>query len=148
MNSLGAGSCLYDDWGDAIQNNTFSGNGTFGHPSNGDIAWLNFESGHATPCFRGNKAQGGGAVTTSPANLQQTNPRCDGSSVAANGNGTFLNEVLCNTQVSLTSGPPACPSGQYPRRTRVVMRRLPRGLPTMPDPCRGVPANPWCPARR
>jgi len=148
MNSLGAGTCLYDDWGDAIQNNTFSGNGTFGHPSNGDIAWLNFENGHPTPCFRGNKAQGGGAVTTSPASLQQTNPRCDGSSVAANGNGQFLNEVLCNTQVSLTSGPPSCPSGQYPRRARVVMHPLPKGLPTMPNPCRGVPANPWCPRRR
>jgi hypothetical protein len=24
------------------------------------------------------------------------------------------------------------------------MHPLPAGLPTMPDPCSGVPANPWC----
>ena len=30
------------------------------------------------------------------------------------------------------------------RRTSVIMHPLPAGLPTMPDPCSGVPANPWC----
>jgi len=147
-NGLGAGSCLYDDWGDAIIGNTFAANGTYGHPSNGDIAWLNFEGGHPTPCFSANVEQGGGAVTTSPANLQQTHPACDGSSIPGNGNGAFLTEVLCSTQISIGSGPPSCPAGPYPQRRRVVMHALPRSLPTMPNPCAGVPANPWCPARR
>ena len=148
LGALGPGSCLYDDWGDAVLQNSFSGNGTYGHPSNGDIAWLNFESGHPTACFSGNAEQGGGSVSTSPSNLQQTNPSCNGSAVPANGNGTFLNEVLCDAQVSLTGGPPSCPSGPYPQRSTVVMHALPRNLATMPNPCAGVPANPWCPARK
>jgi hypothetical protein len=150
LGGLGPGSCLYDDWGDAVVGNSFSRNGGFGHPSNGDIAWLNFENGHATPCFSGNTEAGGGPATTSPSNLLQTNPRCDGSTVPANGNGTFLSEVLCNTQVSLGGGPPSCPSGPYPRRQTVVMHPLPpaRELTTMRDPCAGVPANPWCPHPR
>jgi hypothetical protein len=146
--ALGAGSCLYDDWGETIVGNSFSRNGGFGHPTNGDIAWLNFEKGHATPCFSANTEQGDGTVTTSPSNLQQTNPLCDGSAVPANGNGTFLGEVLCDAQVSLTGGPPSCPNGPYPRRHFVVMHPLPRHLATMPNPCAGVPANPWCPRRK
>jgi hypothetical protein len=148
LGALGPGSCLYDDWGDAVLQNKFAANGTYGHPSNGDIAWLNFENGHSTPCFSGNAEQGGGSVSTSPSNLQQTNPTCNDASVPANGNGTFLNEVLCDAQVSLTGGPPSCPSGPYPRRSTVVMHALPRNLKTMPNPCAGVPANPWCPARK
>jgi hypothetical protein len=142
---LGAGSCLFDDWGDAVLDNSFSHDGGYGHPTNGDIAWLNFESGHPTPCFAGNTDQGG-ALTTSPSNLQQNYPRCDGSSAPANGNSTFLNEVLCDSQVSLGGAPPSCPSGPYPRRTRVILHRLPpaKQLSTMPNPCGGVPSNPWC----
>ena len=143
--TLGSSSCLYDEWGDAILANKFAGNGGLGHPSNGDIAWLNFENGHPTPCFRGNTKPGGGQATTSPSDLQHAHPRCDGSSIPANPNGTFLQEVLCDTGVSLGPGPPSCPSGPYPRRSRVVMHPLPRSLPTMPNPCQGVPANPWCP---
>src|SRR5437588_255252 len=145
---LGAGSCLFDDWGTALIDNSFAANGTYGHPSNGDIAWLNLESGHPTPCFSGNTEQGGGAVTTSPSGLQQNHPTCDGSTIPANNNGTFLTEVLCNTQLSIGGGPPSCPSGSYPRRTHVVMHPLPKSLPTMPNPCVGVPANPWCSGRR
>jgi hypothetical protein len=148
LGGLGPGSCLYDDWGNAVTGNSFARDGTFGHPSNGDIAWLNFESGHPTPCFSGNTTQGGRTVSSSPSNLQQSNPRCNGSGIAANVNGTFLGELLCDTQVSLGGGPPACPSGQYPRRHGVVMHPLPRGLATMPNPCAGVPVNPWCPAGR
>jgi hypothetical protein len=62
-------------------------------------------------------------------------------------NQQFLTEVLCDSQVEITPGQPAaCPNGQYPRRTRVIMHRLPK-LPTMPNPCAGVPNNPWCTKR-
>ena len=48
----GAGqACLYDEYGDAIVGNTFHNNGGFGNPTNGDIAELNFEAGHATDCY-------------------------------------------------------------------------------------------------
>jgi hypothetical protein len=143
---LGAGSCLFDEWGDAVLDNTFSDNGGYGKPSNGDIAWLDFESGHPTPCFRGNAESGGGPAKTSPSNLQKAHPRCTGKPIKKNPNGPFLTEILCSTGISLGSGPPPCPDGKYPQRTKVVMHRLPTDLPTMPNPCRGVPANPWCPA--
>jgi hypothetical protein len=137
---LGPGSCLYDEWGDAILNNKFSGNGSYGHPTNGDIAWVNLEDGHPRNCFSGN-----GNVTTSPAGLQDSYPTCDGSTIPANGNLSFLTEGLCDTGVQLISGVPAiCPSGPYPQRSQVVMHPLPTDLATMPDPCAGVTANPWC----
>lgn len=41
-----------------------------------------------------------------------------------------------------------CPPGSsYPQAGRVRMLPLP-SQPTMADPCKGVPANPWCPASR
>ena len=41
------------------------------------------------------------------------------------------------------------PGDHYPRRTKIVMHPLPPAakLPTMPNPCEGVPPNPWCPAQ-
>ncbi|HUJ33658.1 MAG TPA: hypothetical protein VLW51_00505 [Solirubrobacteraceae bacterium] len=36
----------------------------------------------------------------------------------------------------------------YPRRKKVVMHRLPKHLATMPNPCAGVPSNPWCWAKQ
>jgi hypothetical protein len=145
LGALGAGSCLYDPFGVAVLDNTFTNNGSYGHPSNGDIATLTFENGHPTNCFSGNK-RGGAPAATSPTDLQQTHPACNGAAVPANMNAPFLGEVLCDSQVSLTPGtPPASPTGQYPRRTKVEIHALPSNLPTMPDPCAGVPHNPWCP---
>jgi hypothetical protein len=36
----------------------------------------------------------------------------------------------------------------YPRPAPSFPLPMPAAQPTMPDPCAGVPANPWCPARR
>jgi hypothetical protein len=147
LNAVGSGSCLYDEFGDAVIDNTFTNNGSYGHPTNGDIGQLNFEGGHPTNCASGNEKSGGGAATTSPANLESTHPKCDGSAAAANPNPAFLGEVLCDSQVSLSPpAPPACPSGPYPRRTKVEIHPLPSGLATMTNPCKDVPYNPWCKA--
>ena len=79
--------------------------------------------------------------------MEQASPTCTTSSVAPNINVPFIDEVLCDSQVSLP--PFGCQSGDhYPRRTAVVMHRLPKGLKTMPNPCKGVPRNPWCPGRK
>jgi hypothetical protein len=138
---LGAGSCLYDEWGDALINNTFAHNGSYGNPSNGDFAQLNLESGHPTDCYSGNTEQGGGNPTSSPANLQQTHPSCNGSP-ASSDPGPFLGEVYCDTQIDVAL---CLPTDHYPRRTRVIMHPLPtKRLSSMPNPCRGVPTNPWC----
>ncbi|MHB8656459.1 MAG: hypothetical protein ACYC91_00670 [Solirubrobacteraceae bacterium] len=145
MNAVGPGSCLYDEWGDALLGNTFSGNGFFGHPSNGDFAQSNFEAGHPTNCYSGNREASGALASSSPSNLQQQYPTCNGRPSAANPNPSFLSEVLCDSQVQLLSGVPAvCPTGQYPRRKQIIMHPLPRGLRKMPNPCAGVPSDPWC----
>jgi hypothetical protein len=146
LNALGAGSCLYDEWGDALIGNTFGPNGSYGHPSNGDIGQVNFESGHPTNCYSGNAGGAGATLSSDLVALETAHPSCDGSSVAAgSSNPGFLGEVLCDSQVEITPGTPAsCPTGQYPRRTQVIMHALPTNLRTMPNPCAGVPANPWC----
>ncbi len=146
---LGAGSCLFDEFGNALTDNTFVNDGSYGHPSNGDFAQVNEENGHATDCYSGNTGQGGAGLTADSAKLQQTDPTCSGAPVSAGASSPeFLAEVLCDSQVEIVPGQPAtCPTGQYPRRKRVVMHPLPH-LPTMPNPCAGVPANPWCPAHK
>ena len=54
--------------------------------------------------------------------------------------------MLCDTGIG---GAATCPAGsKYPKvSTDVVMHKLPTTLTTMPDPCKGVPANAWCPSR-
>jgi hypothetical protein len=149
LNALGAGSCLFDEWGDALIGNTFGPNGAYGHPSNGDIGQINFESGHPTNCYSGNSAAGGATLSSDLLALQTAHPSCDGSTTGTgSSNSAFLAEVLCDSQVELSPGTPSpCPTGQYPRATQVVMHPLPGNLKTMPDPCAGVPGNPWCRAR-
>ena len=141
---IGKGSCLYDDWGNHLLNNTFSGNGGFGNPTNGDFEQLSLES-HPSNCFSGNTDTSGSLNADSQA-LETSYPTCTTTSVPANINTPFLNEIVCDTQAKLP--PFGClPSDHYPRRTRVVMHPLPKHLATMPNPCKGVPANPWCRAQ-
>jgi hypothetical protein len=65
---------------------------------------------------------------------------CGVTTTAANVGGPLLAQVLCDT------GNAACPpDAVYPPSTGVVMHPLPRGIPTMPNPCAGVPSNAWCP---
>lgn len=49
--------------------------------------------------------------------------------------------MLCDTRLA------ACPKGaHYPKPNgTVVLKAMPKGLPTMPNPCHGVPTSPWCP---
>jgi hypothetical protein len=141
---LGPGSCWYDESGDALIDNVYSGNGAYGNPTNGDFAQFNLEPG-PTNCYSGN-TDTSGTVKSSPSNLQQTYPSCNGSTAGPNLNPVFLAEVACDSQLAITplGGTPCLPSDHYPRRKQVVMHPLPRDLATMPHPCSGVPANPWC----
>ena len=129
--------CTFDAWGNRVLGNTFSNNGFFGNPTNGDIGELTLESGRPINCYRANSVPDG----TSPAALQQTNGTC-GRTGTANGNLALLTEAACDSGVLRS----ACtPTDHYPRATKVVMHRLPaRRLQSMPNPCRGVPRNPWC----
>ncbi len=138
---LGKGSCLYDDWGNSLAGNSFSDNGGYGNPTNGDFDQLNFEP-HPSDCYGANTNRAG-SLTPEAAKLQQASPTCTSSPVAPNLNIPFLNEVLCDSQVQL-AGFGCQPGDHYPRATHIVMHKLPRRLPTMPNPCAGVPTNPWC----
>ncbi len=139
-------ACTYDDWNDALIDNTFKNEGFFKNPTNGDFAESRFFAGHPANCYRGNTDTGGG-LTSSPANLQADYSICGASAAASNQNLPFVFQAICDTQVFGTGTP--CPSGaNYPRRTKVVLHPLPtRKLPTMSNPCEGVPANPWCPKK-
>jgi hypothetical protein len=132
--------CTFDVWGNQVFDNTFSGNGFFGNPTNGDIGELTLESGHPIDCFRGNTVPDG----TSPPTLQQTNGTC-GRTGTANGNLALLTEAACDSGVL----PAVClPTDRYPQATGVVMHPLPTPrLASMPRPCAGVPGNPWCGSR-
>jgi hypothetical protein len=142
---LGSGSCLYDEWGDAVINNSFKNDGFFGNPTNGDFEHLSLEA-HPTSCFSGN-TDASGHLNPEAAALEVKYPKCDGHTVPADLNIAFLNESVCDTQVHLP--PFGClPTDSYPRQQHIVMHPLPRGLKTMHNPCAGVPANPWCPAHK
>jgi hypothetical protein len=134
--------CLYDDWGNEVAGNTFVHNGWFRNDTNADIAEIT-ETAGPTNCYHGNR-DAAGTVTSSPSGLQSSKPRCDGHPSLPDPNPSFTDQILCDTQLVPV---PCTPGSNYPRRAKVVMHPLPAGLPTMPDPCRGVPANPWCVSR-
>ena len=138
-------ACLFDNSGIAVLDNKFAHNGSYGHATNGDIGALNFLSGNPTSCYSGNTDPAG--LTTSPAGLEQSHPACTGAAAPANANVPLALELLCGNEGVLVGVKLPCPGGKpYPVQTRVVMHALPKQLPTMPVPCAGVPANPWCPA--
>ncbi len=129
--------CVYDPAGNALLNNHFSHNGFFGNPTNGDYGQITVLTGRAQNCYAGNTAPDG----SSPANLEQTQPKCGPLTTATTGGGDLEAQVLCDTSFG------SCPAGaNYPPLTKVVMHPLPSGLPSMPNPCHGVPDNPWCSA--
>jgi len=127
--------CVYEAYGNALLHNTFSHNGFFGNRSNTDYAQIVLTPGKPRNCYRSNTAPSG----SSPVDLARTQPTCDSTPSKATGAGDLLNQALCDT------GFGKCPAdAHYPATTGVVMHPLPTGLPTMPNPCDGVPANPWC----
>jgi hypothetical protein len=138
----GPNPCTYDDWGNALLGNTFTNNGFFGNQTNGDFAESTSTPGEPINCYSGN-VDTSGTVTSSPSTLQQTNGNCGQTAVAPDPNPPFVSQVSCDSQF-FGAGSPCPPGASYPRRTSVIMHPLPAGLPTMPDPCSGVPANPWC----
>jgi hypothetical protein len=137
---LGQGSCLFDEWGDHLLNNTFTANGSYHNPTNGEFDQLNLES-HPSDCFAGNRNTAG-ALGSEAAKLTANYPTCTTAPVPANINVPFLDEALCDSGVKL-SGFGCQPGDRYPQRTRVIMHPL-KAQPTMPNPCQGVPANAWC----
>jgi hypothetical protein len=129
--------CVLDPQGDALVHNTFRHNGYYGNPSDSDYGQITLFKGEPQNCYVGNHAPDGSA----PSNLSRVQHVCGVTTTAANTGGALFGQVLCDTGLG------SCPSGaKYPRPNgTVILKPLPHGLPTMPNPCAGVPANPWCP---
>jgi hypothetical protein len=146
--------CYFNDLGNEIENNTLSNNGFFGNPTNVDLAEISNLAFHGN-CWHGNVNPAGAVI--GPQHFQLDRPRvtsdplfiqhfphaiCGIPDAGAPIISILSLEVACDSQFL---GP--CPSTvitNYPRQTAVNMMGLPP-LPSMPDPCLGVPANPWCP---
>jgi hypothetical protein len=133
--------CVYDPEGDALLHNTYVHDGYFGNPTNSDFGQITVGGHEAQNCFVGNIAPDGSA----PADLEKVQPTCGKLTTAANTGGPLLAQVLCDSGIEGAGCPPGA---AYPQPSSVVMHRLPSDLPSMPNPCAGVPANTWCPDGR
>jgi hypothetical protein len=146
--------CYYNDKGNEIENNTLSHNGFFGNPSNVDLAEISTLALSGN-CWHGNVDTAGRAVgaklfpgrprvTSDPLFIQYFPHGICGIPDAGAPIISILSlEVACDSEFLGT-----CPSTvitNYPRQTAVQMMALPP-QPSMPNPCLGVPRNPWCPS--
>jgi hypothetical protein len=127
--------CYFVSYGNEVTGNFLMDNGFFGNVTNGDLAdgHIAYNPGN---CWHGNFDPKG--LTSAPANIQTTLGTCD---VANQGDPTVENEVLC-----VNGYTPACaglPPLHFPKETAPVLLPIPHEQ-SMPDPCAGVPANPWC----
>ena len=137
-----AAVCWFQAFGNDIRGNYFAGNGGYHNPTNGDIgmATLPHDPGN---CFKGNVDPRGLTADPPAALLQSPLYSCDLPS--AGDVGVLAAEALCATE--LVAPCPSLPLARYPRASGNVFLRMPPPQPTMPDPCAGVPSNPWCPSR-
>jgi hypothetical protein len=133
------GGCYYGDWGNEVASNTFSRNGGFANPTNGDLADLS-DPHDPGNCWHNNTDPNG--VTSAPTDLQLTHAVCGIPNAGEAVLGSELsNQVLCATELL---GPCDPSIGNYPHATTVAMPPL-APQAAMPNPCAGVPANAWCP---
>ncbi len=134
-------TCYYQAWGSETASNFLKDNGTFGNPTNDDLAMaaLPHDPGN---CFHDNVDPAG--VTSDPPNIQDP-PYNPCSQPNGGVDPLLVSEVLCATQLIFPC--PGLPGARYPRPTGVRLIPIPK-QPSMPNPCRGVPSNPWCPSSR
>jgi hypothetical protein len=141
----GTEACLYQAFGNVSENNQFSHNGFFGNPSNGDVG-LATTAHSPGNCFTGDSVPDG----TDPAGIE-TNPLyqpSNGMCTTTNGGDetVLAAEAACDGQL-FGPWPAVHPAINYPRpASQFTLPGLPKNLPTMPNPCAGVPANAWCTA--
>jgi hypothetical protein len=143
LSTPGSPLCYFDDFGNETANNTFKHNGFFGNSSNGDIAELTGAGPNANTdsnCFHDN-VDALGPLTSDPSNIDSYN-QC-GQTYPPATDPVLTAQVACDT--GLLSECPKNEAANYPRPTNVSLQ-LPAPQKTMPNPCAGVPANPWCTA--
>ena len=128
------GACDFISKGNLVHDNVFRHNGGFGNPSNGDLG--NQSTADPGNCFYGN-TDAAGPLTSDPPDIQSSlvdGPPCGRPN--AGDDAVLGPQLVCATGIA---GP--CPG--YPQQTQVQMLPL-APQAGMPNPCAGVPANPWC----
>jgi hypothetical protein len=142
--------CYFPAFGNAVMNNAFHDNGSLGNPTNSDIAIYhntNFDpaSAHGN-CASGNHDPKG--LTSDPDGVQQLPNYSDCKHRPQNaGNPDATLAAQLNCAGGLLASCPNNQAAHYPKTTKVVLH-FPAPQRTMPNPCKGVPTNPWCPARK
>jgi len=137
---LGMKVCDFPSRGNLVYDNRFVHVGFFGNPSNSDLATLGLVAKSPTPrnCFWGNVARNPSKLTSAPAHIERAS--VDGRPCGRRGtfgDTTLLDQLICSTYGICLAG------GKYPAQTKVEIAPLPK-LRSMPKPCAGVPANPFC----
>ena len=135
--------CDFPAHGNRVYANFFSGDGFFGNVTNGDLATVGLLPNSATPrnCFYGNR-DASGRVTSEPKSIQTA--AVDGKPCGKQGtsvDGALVGQLTCAAEFG-----PCPPGAHYPKQTKISILPLPV-LPSMPNPCAGVPANPFCSSR-
>jgi hypothetical protein len=142
---VGSGSgetyvCYYDDFANEIEGNTFSHNGAYGNPTNGDIGEVSNQESDGN-CWHDNVEAGGGTPSSTPASIQSTHGTCGEPNSGEPATSVLGAEATCDSQ--LLAECPELPGFGYPRASEVKLMALPQQR-SMANPCTGVPANPWC----
>ncbi|MFN2593996.1 MAG: hypothetical protein ABR579_03790 [Actinomycetota bacterium] len=133
----GNDTCYYGAWASEVAHNTFEHDGYYGNPTNADIGMAT-QAHDPGNCFHDDTDKDG--VTSDPPMIE--GPPYDTCGQPNGGDlGPLAAEVLCATQ--LLAPCPTNPAADYPRPTKLKLMPIPHEA-TMPDPCKGVPANPWC----
>ena len=146
----GGPACFFNDYGSNVHDNVFRGNGSFNNPTNGDLADLSDFSAVGIPaaapgqgnCWHNNVDPAG--VSSSPANLQQTNGDCATAGPGAGVADPLFGQVLCNLH-QLQPSDPLCNGAVYPQQSATFpLMPLPPQA-SMPNPCSVLPRTiPWC----
>jgi hypothetical protein len=160
--------CVFNAFGNIVTANELSHNGSFGHPTNGDLAEATLAQRPGN-CFTGNLAVPWRAVTTSPAGLQRpasacgapsggtffgplgaqiacatgTFGRCEGTPANSIGALETLAVLLHADTTALRAPGVATSRALYPPYEQAGAPRPPAQR-TLTNPCRGAPANAWC----
>jgi hypothetical protein len=131
--------CYFHSFGNEVTGNTFEGNGSYGNPTNGDIV-LYSQLHDPGNCFNGNSDPAG--LSSDPAGIQSP-PYSSCGQPNRSTDAAATGELGCALKLI------ACPPGtHYPQPAAKFALRMPQRQRTMPDPCKGVPRNPWCPGGR
>jgi hypothetical protein len=141
---IGTGSgetsvCYFDDFANEIEGNKFAENGGYGNPTNGDIGEVSNPEANGN-CWHGNTGPKGSTPSSTPAEIQSTHGTCGQPNTGEPASSILGAEATCDSQLVATC--PEAPGEKYPRG-EVKLLALPK-LPSMPNPCAGVPANAWC----